>query len=86
MKNKSRFTKIAVASGLIVASGAAVLGILFLTFAALALTQSRGWGFDVEAYVWAAQRIARGGSPYWEYTLEGPFNPLQGAVTELSRS
>ena len=34
-----------------------------------------GWGFDVEAYVWAAQRIARGGSPYWEYTLEGPFNP-----------
>lgn len=59
----------------LLAAGLAFGGILFLTFAFLALTGSRGWGFDVEAYVWAAQRIARGESPYWEYTLQGPFNP-----------
>ena len=36
MKNKNRFTKIAVASGLIVASGAAVLGITGFASAELA--------------------------------------------------
>ncbi|GEM_PF-1149494 len=57
------------------ALGLAIAGVAFLVLAAFALDRTRGWGFDVEAYLWAAQRVSLGESPYWEYTLEGPFNP-----------
>jgi hypothetical protein len=53
----------------------AVLGALLLVFALNAFLPSRGWGFDFEAYLAAAQRLARGDSIYQQYSLDGPFRP-----------
>ena len=57
------------------ALGLAVVGALFLLLAFALLQGSPGWGFDVEAYLWAGHRVALGESPYWAYTLAGPFSP-----------
>ncbi len=57
------------------ALGLAIVGALFLLLAFALLQRSPGWGFDVEAYLWAGHRVALGESPYWAYTLAGPFSP-----------
>ena len=36
---------------------------------------SMGWGFDFQAYLAAAQRLARGDPIYQQYSLDGPFRP-----------
>jgi hypothetical protein len=57
------------------AIGLAILGALFLAVAMLVFYESRGWGYDFEAYYLAALRFARGDSMYQPWTLAGPFRP-----------
>ena len=53
----------------------AVMGALLLLFALTTFLPSRGWGFDFQAYLAAAQRLARGDPIYQQYSLDGPFRP-----------
>jgi hypothetical protein len=59
----------------------AIFGAVFL---ALASTTFRagpdptGWGYDLKAYLLAAQRLSVGGSMYPPATLAGPFHPGPG--------
>jgi hypothetical protein len=55
--------------------GLAILGAVFLAAALLVFYESRGWGYDFEAYYLAAQRWARGDGIYQPWTLEEPFRP-----------
>jgi alpha-1,2-mannosyltransferase len=64
------------------AVGLAILALAFLVSVLLQVqvtspetADANGWGYDFEAYFWAAQRVARGDPAYWRYTLEAPFNP-----------
>lgn len=59
----------------ILAFAIAALAVVWLLVALDRLVPSRGWGFDLEAYLAAAQRLARGGSIYQAYSLEGKFRP-----------
>jgi hypothetical protein len=59
----------------LVAFALAVLGLLLLLFALTIFLPSKGWGFDFEAYLAAAQRLARGDSIYQGYSLAGHFRP-----------
>ena len=59
----------------LIAFTVAVLGLLLLVYAITTLRSSMGWGFDLEAYLAAAQRLARGDSMYEQYSLDGPFSP-----------
>ncbi len=58
-----------------------VLAIVGLTAAAwiflsaFSFVKSPGWGYDFEAYLLAAYRLAHGGSPYLAWTLAAPFRP-----------
>ena len=61
--------------GLFITFLIAVLGLLLLLLALNTLLPSRGWGFDFEAYLAAAQRLARGDLIYQQYSLDGPFRP-----------
>ncbi len=53
----------------------AVLGLLLLLFSLTTFLGSKGWGFDFQAYLAAAQRLARGDPIYQQYSLDGPFRP-----------
>jgi hypothetical protein len=59
----------------LVAAAAATLGLAFLVLAAATFTGSAGQGFDLDAYLAAAQRVAAGGTPYQPETLGGPYQP-----------
>ena len=53
----------------------AILGLLLLAASMARFLSSVGWGFDFEAYLAAAQRLARGDTIYQQYSLDGPFRP-----------
>ncbi|MBX3028709.1 MAG: DUF2029 domain-containing protein [Chloroflexi bacterium] len=53
----------------------AVLGGLLLVLALARYRGSVGWGYDLEAYLDAARRFARGENMYSLDTLSGPFRP-----------
>ncbi len=53
----------------------AVLGFLFLVWILQLYTTSFGWRYDLEAYLDAARRFARGENMYDPDTLAGPFRP-----------
>jgi alpha-1,2-mannosyltransferase len=55
--------------------GLAALGAIFLAAALLIFHESRGWGYDFEAYYLAAQRWARGDGLYQSWQLTEPFRP-----------
>lgn len=47
----------------------------WILLSAFAFRPSPGWGYDFEAYLLAADRLARGASPYLDFTLAGAFRP-----------
>jgi hypothetical protein len=53
----------------------AILGLLLLAVSMARFLSSMGWGFDFQAYLAAAQRLARGDPIYQQYSLDGPFRP-----------
>lgn len=53
----------------------ALAGGLWLALGLLSLPGSDSWGYDLEAYLAAARRLAEGGSLYQPETLSGPFRP-----------
>jgi Glycosyltransferase family 87 len=53
----------------------AILALLLLLSALSTFLPSKGWGFDAEAYLAAAQRLARGDPIYQQYSLDGPYRP-----------
>ncbi len=61
--------------GRLIAFAVAILGLLLLLYSLTTFLPSRGWGFDFEAYLAAAQRLARGDPIYQQYSLDGPFRP-----------
>ncbi|MCY7419586.1 MAG: DUF2029 domain-containing protein [Chloroflexi bacterium] len=63
------------AYGRLIAFVLAMLGLLLLLLVMDGYTQSRGWGFDAEAYLAAAQRLARGDPIYQQYSIDGPYRP-----------
>lgn len=48
---------------------------MYLSLALIILPGSKGWGYDFEAYVNAARRLASSGSLYQDVTLSGAFRP-----------
>jgi len=52
-----------------------VAGVLALLALQPFFSTTRGYGYDLQAYVAAAQRVAAGGTPYQPETLGGPFSP-----------
>lgn len=60
---------------LFIAAVLAVLGGLLLILALARYRGSFGWGYDLEAYLDAARRFARGENMYSADTLAGPFRP-----------
>lgn len=67
MDRDRRSTALALAMG--------VAGAVLLLAALAVFSSSSGYGYDLAAYLSAAQRVAAGGSPYQPQTLSGPFNP-----------
>ncbi len=61
--------------GRLIAFMLALLGLLLLLLVMDGYTQSRGWGFDAEAYLAAAQRLARGDPIYQQYSIDMPYRP-----------
>ena len=57
---------------LLVATGLAAAWLVLLP---VVFRTSPGWGYDLEAYLLAAQRLAHGASIYLPQTLDGPFQP-----------
>jgi hypothetical protein len=53
----------------------AVLAAVWLVSLAFVFRGSAGWGYDFEAYLLAAQRLARGDPLYLQWMLQGPFRP-----------
>ena len=58
----------------------AATAILLLLVVGLALRGSAGAGYDLDAYLAAAARVAAGGTPYQPETLGGPFRPGPGGL------
>ena len=54
---------------------ASLLAVLWLIGLAFVFRTSPGWGYDFEAYLLAAYRLARGASLYQAWTISGPFQP-----------
>lgn len=53
----------------------ALAGLAWLLLVLVALPGAPAWGYDFEAYLNAALRLAAEGSPYQAETLAGPFSP-----------
>ena len=47
----------------------------WILFSAFSFAKTPGWGYDFEAYLLAAYRLANGDSPYLAWTLAAPFRP-----------
>jgi hypothetical protein len=52
-----------------------VAGGAWILLSAFSFVKSPGWGYDFEAYLLAAYRLAQGDSPYLAWTLTAPFRP-----------
>lgn len=57
-----------------------VAGVLLLLAVQPFFSGTRGYGYDLAAYVAAAQRVAAGGTPYQPETLDGPFSAGPGGL------
>jgi hypothetical protein len=56
----------------------AIIGIAagaWILLSAFSFAKTPGWGYDFEAYLLAAYRLANGDSPYLAWTLAAPFRP-----------
>ena len=61
--------------GRLLAISLAILAAVLLLLALTTFVQTRGWGFDFEAYLAASRRVARGDPVYESYSMAGPFRP-----------
>jgi hypothetical protein len=52
-----------------------IAGVAWILLSAFSFVKSPGWGYDFEAYLLAAYRLAHGESPYLAWTLAAPFRP-----------